>query len=53
MVISTKLTSIEEFEEKYSDLSNITTQVNLAYQCLIIRERCLGYGDSTVINVYL
>ena len=46
----TEITSIEEFKENYSDLTNITTQVNLAYQCLIIRERCLGYGDSTVIQ---
>ena len=46
----TEITSIEEYEEKYSDLTNISTQVNLAYQCLIIRERCLGYGDSTVIK---
>ena len=42
--------SIEELNEKYSDLTNTTTQVNLAYQCLIIRERCLGYGDFTVIS---
>ena len=42
--------SIEELNEKYSDLTNTTTQVNLAYQCLIIRERCLGYGDVTVIS---
>ena len=42
--------SIEELNEKYSILTNTTTQVNLAYQCLIIRERCLGYGDVTVIS---
>ena len=42
--------SIKKLNEKYSDLSNTTTQVNLAYQCLIIRERCLGYGDFTVIS---
>ena len=46
----TEITSIKEFEENYSDLTNITTQVNLAYQSLLIRERCLGYGDSTVIE---
>ena len=46
----TEVTSIEEFEGNHSDLTNITTQVNLAYQCLLIRERCLGYGDSTVIE---
>ena len=46
----TEMTSTKEFEEKYSDLTNIATQVNLAYQCLLIRERCLGYGDSTVIK---
>ena len=46
----TEITSIEEFEENYSDLTNINTQVNLAYQCLLMRERCLGYGDSTVIK---
>ena len=46
----TEITSIKEFEENYSDLTNITTQVNLAYQCLLIRERCLGYGESTVIK---
>ena len=45
-----EVTSIEELNEKYSDLTNTTTQVNLAYQCLIIRERCLGYGDFTVIG---
>ena len=49
----TEIPSIEEFEEKYSGLTNITTQVNLAYQCLLIRERCLGYGDSTVIECLL
>ena len=42
--------TIEELNEKYSDLTNTSTQVNLAYQCLIIRERCLGYGDFTVIS---
>ena len=42
--------SIEELNEKYSDLTNTSIQVNLAYQCLIIRERCLGYGDVTVIS---
>ena len=46
----TEITSIEEFEEKYSDLTNTTTQIKLAYHCLLIRERCLGYGDSTVIK---
>ena len=45
-----EIMSIEEFEEEYPDFTKITTQVNLAYQCLIIRERCLGYGDSTVIE---
>ena len=49
----TEIASIEEFEEKYSDLANIPTQVNLAYQHLLIRERCLGYGDSTVISYLL
>ena len=33
-----------------SDLTNTTTKFNLAYQCLIIRERCHGYGDFTVIS---
>ena len=42
--------SIKKLNEKYSDSTNTTTQVNLAYQCLIIRERCLGYGDFTVIT---
>ena len=42
--------SIEELNEIYSDLTNTTTQVNLAYQCLIIRERCLGYGHFTVVS---
>ena len=42
--------SVDELSEKYSVLTNTTTQVNLAYQCLIIRERCLGYGDITVIS---
>ena len=42
--------SVQELNEKYSDLTNTTTQVNLAYQCLIIRERCLGYGNFTVIS---
>ena len=42
--------SVEELNEKYSDLISTTTQVNLAYQCLIIRERCLGYGEFTVIS---
>ena len=42
--------SIQELYVKYSDLTNTTTQVNLAYQCLIIRERCLGYGEFTVIS---
>ena len=46
----TEIISIEEFEEKYSDLTNINTQANLVYQSLLIRERCLGYGDSTVIE---
>ena len=45
-----EVTSIEELNEKYSDSTNTITQVNLAYQCLIIRERHLGYGDVTVIN---
>ena len=49
----TKITFLEEFEEKYSDLTNIITQVNLAYQCLLIREQCLGYGDSTVIECFI
>ena len=42
--------SIQELNEMYSDLTNTTTQVKLAYQCLIIRERCLGYGEFTVIS---
>ena len=49
----TEIASIEEFKKKYSDLTNTSTQVNLAYQCLIIRERCLGYGDSTVVECLL
>ena len=28
-------------------------QINLTFQCLIVRERCLGYGDSTVIKCLL
>ena len=42
--------SVEELNEKYSDLANTSIQVKLAYQCLIIRERCLGYGEFTVIS---
>ena len=49
----TEIASIEEFEEKYSDSANVPTQINLAYQHLLIRERCLGYGDSTVISYLL
>lgn len=46
----TEVTSIEEFEERYSDFTNTSIQVKLAYQCLIIRERCVGYGDNSQIN---
>ena len=46
----TEVTSIEEFEERYSDFTNTSIQINLAYQCLIIRERCVGYGDNSQIN---
>ena len=49
----TEITSIEEFEEKYSDSANVSTQICLAYQHLLIRERCLGYGDGTVISYLL
>ena len=44
-----EVTCIEEFEEKYSDLANISTQVCLAYQCLIVRERCVSFGNNTII----
>ena len=45
----TEVTHIQEFEEKYSDLANTSTQVCLAYQCLIVRERCLGFGNNALI----
>ena len=45
-----EVTSVAKLNKKYSILTNSSTQVNLAYQCLIIRERCLGYGDFTVIS---
>ena len=44
----TEVASIEELKEKYYNF-NETTTLNMAYQSLIIRERCLGYGDSTAI----
>ena len=46
----TEVTSFNHLEENYSEFTKNPTQVNLAYQCLIIRERCLGYGDSTLIE---
>ena len=51
----TEVVSVKEFVEKYCDSTNTSThvQINLAFQCLIVRERCLGYGDSTVIKCLL
>lgn len=46
-----EVTSFSELEERYSEFTKLTIQVKLAYQCLIIRERCLGYGDSTLIEL--
>ena len=42
---------IENFEDlnRFSCKSKDTI-IELAFQCLIIRERCLGYGDITVIT---
>ena len=46
----TEVICIEEFDEKYIDLTNMSTLVYLLYQCLIIREHCLGYSDITIIK---
>ena len=36
--------------ERFKDTENRDTICELAYQCLMIRERCLGYGDMTLIK---
>ena len=48
-----EVVSVKEFIEKYCTNTSTHVQVNLAYQCFIVRERCLGYGDSTVIKCLL
>ena len=34
----------------YTNLQSVDVRIKLGYQCLIIRERCLGYGDTTLIT---
>ena len=43
----TEIQSLDELE-KYSNIDD--RKIYLAFQCLIIRERCLGYGDITLIK---
>ena len=44
-----EIQSLEDLEN-YTNLDSIDVCIKLAYQCLIIRERCLGYGDTTLIT---
>lgn len=46
-----EVASPEEFRKKYTEAN--CNMVYLAYQCLIIRERILGYADSTLIEFLL
>ena len=43
-----EIQSLEDLEH-YNNLESVEVRIKLAYQCLIIRERCLGYGDRTLI----
>ena len=43
-----EVTSPEDFQKSYSDTNR--NVVYLAFQCLIIRERILGYADSSLIE---
>ena len=43
-----EIQSLEDLEN-YTYLRSVKVRIKLAYQCLIIRERCLGYGDTTLI----
>lgn len=48
----TEVASLDELQKLYT--ANIKSNlVNFTYQCLIVRERILGYGDSTLIEFLL
>ena len=44
-----EIQSLEDLKH-YNNLKSVEVRIKLAYQCLIIRERCLGYGDTTLIQ---